>query len=263
MSGKLLIIGGGLETVPGNPIIKRFYDEVGGCGARVLIIPTASHKPSRSARRYAYVFGTMGMTPVVADIRNRDDANEEKAVKMLEKADGVFFTGGDQLRLTSVLGGSMLHEALIDRFREGMVVAGTSAGAAAVPDVMIAYGEAEIALRKGSVRLAPGLGFLEDAVVDTHFVERNRIWRLLQVVTENPQIIGLGIAEDTAVVADGGDVWEVIGEYSVVIIDGREIKNTNIPEIEDGEPIGVTGVVIHVLTHGARYDREKREAHLF
>ncbi len=252
MSGKIFPIGGNLELVPYNPIIKKISELLDD--ETLVIIPSASSNPVSSAKKYSFIFNTLGINTKAIYGKKRGCFNEKKTLKVLESAAGVFFTGGNQMRLTSLLGGTETAIYISERFADddNFLIVGTSAGAAALPDTMIAYGEAENALLKGAVQLAPGLGFLENIIIDTHFIERNRIWRILHVVAENPGTIGIGLGENTGMLIEKG-TGTIIGAGSVVIVEGSEINYTNIPDIEEGKPFTVKGIKVNILTHGFKY----------
>jgi len=170
------------------------------------------------------------------------------------------FTGGDQLRLTSILGGTTFHKALLSRFNsEPIVIAGTSAGAAACSYNMIYRGSATEALLKGEVMITSGLGLINHVIIDTHFVQRGRIGRLFQAVVGNPMILGIGLGEDTGLLITGGKKMEALGSGLVILVDGRFINDTNLTEIEMGEPISIEHLVVHVMAKGSLYDLEKHK----
>ena len=159
------------------------------------------------------------------------------------------FTGGDQLRLTSILGGTSFHDILLDKYKnEDFIYAGTSAGAAAASNNMIYQGSSSEALLKGEVKITSGLGFIDNVVIDTHFVQRGRIGRLFQAVVGNPKVLGIGLGEDTGLLITNGRQMEAIGSGLVILVDGREIKDTNLTQIELGQPISISHLVTHVMS---------------
>ncbi len=253
MKGLLLPIGGHLHLVPHNPIIRKIKEILPA--NRITIIASASLNPIKTAKDYSFIFNALGINTDVITGTRREDFSSSRYISYVKNAGGVFFTGGNQMRLTSLMGGTEIHRIILKKLAEDedFLVAGTSAGAAAMPETMIAYGEAEDALLKGSVRLAPGLGFIGDIIIDTHLISRNRIWRLLQVVAENPGLIGIGLAENTGLLINGEGKCKVVGEDVVVIIDGSEISYTNIPELEDGKPFTVKGIKVNMLSNGCEY----------
>ena len=187
------------------------------------------------------------------------EANDRTFVKKLNDVDLIFLVGGDQLRLTSILGGSKILEAIKKRLDSGVLIVGTSAGAAVFSDTMIYEGKSEEGLIKGSVLLTSGFGFVEDIIFDTHFIARGRIGRMIQIVTMNPTCFGVGLAEDSGVVLKGDGSLEVIGTGEVIIVDGSDIAHSNVMDIEPGGSIAVENIRIHSLVSGYGYDFKKRQ----
>ncbi len=250
MKGILFPIGGHLELVPYNPIIKEMESLLDS--RTLVIIPAASATPLKTARNYSFIFNTFGINTKIIHLKSRSDADQKKNVEYIQNAGGIFFTGGNQLRLTSLLGGTEVHKIITKKLADDrdFLVSGTSAGAVSISDTMVAYGEAEEALLKGAIRLSPGLGFIDNMIIDTHFITRNRIWRLLQVVAENPGLLGIGLAENTGLIIDSNRNGKIVGEGTVVVVDGSEVTYTNIPDIEDGEPFSINGIKVDILTDG-------------
>ena len=180
---------------------------------------------------------------------------DPEIIQRLLNADVVMFTGGDQLRLTSILGGTPFHDLLLDKYRnEHFIYAGTSAGAAAASNNMIYQGSSSEALLKGEVKITSGLGLIDDVVIDTHFVQRGRIGRLFQAVVGNPKVLGVGLGEDTGLFIANGKQMEAIGSGLVILVDGREIKDTNLTQVELGQPISINHLVTHVLSKNDTFD---------
>ncbi|MBK0404782.1 cyanophycinase [Adhaeribacter sp. BT258] len=244
-------------------ILQRFVDELKeGKDSPILIIPTASTEPEQAAKDYLKAFKHLKATNLqVADIRNREDARKPEFLEMVENASGFILTGGDQLRLTTCLGGTDFLNILKDRYtRERIVVAGTSAGAMALSTPMIFQGGAnDSGFLKGEVRIATGLEFLKDVAIDTHFIARGRIVRMSHMIALNPSAIGLGIEEDTAIVVKDGINMEVIGSGIVTVVDGHTMNYTNLTEIKDGEPITICDMRVHFLSCGQHYNFNKRQ----
>jgi cyanophycinase len=191
------------------------------------------------------------------NITVRDEANDEHFVTRLREADVVMFTGGDQLRLTSILGGTEFHKLLIKKYQEtNFVISGTSAGAAACSNNMIYQGSSSEALLKGEVKITGGLGLINDVIIDTHFVHRGRIGRLFQAVVSNPMILGVGLGEDTGLLIKDGHEMEAIGSGLVMLVDGKSIRDTNITDVSIGTPISIDHVVVHVMAMHDLYDLE-------
>jgi len=252
----LLVIGGAeRHGTGGTAILRRFVELAGGPVARIIVIATASEQPAVLEAEYAALLTGLGAGHVAAlRLNTRVQANEATAVHALAAATGVFFTGGDQLRITTVLGGTRTDSALQRLVRDGTVVlAGTSAGAAMMSATMILGGDSPGVTRAG-VRTGPGLEFLPGVLIDMHFAERGRLNRLLSAVALYPHELGLGIDEDTAILADG-DCFEVLGTGAVTVVDAGTASDIRVPA--DG-PITLTGARIHVLPAGCRFELSGR-----
>ena len=272
--GKLVIIGGAVDKgsfteknfekqVEKNlnffetGILKRLIIESKHKeNSRIEIITTASNIPKEVGPEYARAFEFLGAKNVdVLYIEKREHALDEESVERLRKADVVMFTGGDQLRLTSILGGTPFHDLLINKYQnEDFIFAGTSAGAAAASNNMIYQGSSSEALLKGEVKITSGLGFIDNVVIDTHFVQRGRIGRLFQSVVGNPKVLGIGLGEDTGLLITHNNRMEAIGSGLVILVDGREIKDTNLTEVELGQPISISHLVTHVMSKYDTFD---------
>jgi cyanophycinase len=272
--GKLIIIGGAVDKgsfteknfdakIENNinffeeGILKRIIKESkNGNTSRIEIITTASKIPDSVGPEYLRAFEYLGATNVgVLKIETREDANNDDVVARITKADVVMFTGGDQLRLTSILGGTAFETILLNKYEnEEFVYAGTSAGAAAASNNMIYQGSSSEALRKGEVKITSGLGLINDVIIDTHFVQRGRIGRLFQAVTANPKVLGIGLGEDTGLLIHNNSQMEAIGSGLVILVDGRSIRNTNLTQVELGHPISIENLVVHVLGNHDLYD---------
>jgi cyanophycinase len=243
-------------------ILQRFVDELEGPDPLIVIIPTASTEPEEAVQDYVKVFRHLKASNIkVADIRSREDACKTEFLEMARKARGIMFTGGSQLRITSLLGGTEFLDLLKDRYTHSrIVIAGTSAGATALSTPMIFQGAANDAgFRKGEIHIATGLEFLKDVAIDTHFIARGRIVRMAQMIALNPGAIGIGLEEDTAVVVTGGSEIEVIGNGIITVVDGHPMTYTNINEVKDGEPLTMCDLTVHFLSKGERYHINKRE----
>ena len=256
--GKLLVIGGAESHSEDcdDSILERFVALAGGPQARLVVIATASESPDEREKEYVEVFTGLGAQEVVPlRLESREQANGEEAVAALEHATGVFFTGGDQHRITTVLGGSKADRTLHTRLSEGLVLAGTSAGAAMMSSTMILGGH-EAAVSTGSVRTGPGMEFLPGVLIDMHFAERGRLNRLLSAIAMFPHELGLGIDENTAILVDG-DRFEVLGAGTVTVIDAGQAATVCAPVDTDG-PVALRGVQLHVLPAGYAFDLTER-----
>jgi cyanophycinase len=218
-------------------------------------VPIASEEPEEAAKDYVDVFTSLGAGRIdVFDLQNREQGHSEDALRQLEEADGFMFTGGDQLRLTALLGGTPWLKRLKERFtHDEIVIAGTSAGAAAMSTPMIYQGRDNQGMLKDEIHVTTGLQFVHDVAIDTHFVARGRIIRMAQIIATNPGCIGLGLEEDTAVVITEGREVEVIGSGVVTVVDGQDVTDTNIHRIKSGEPITIRDLKVHILSCGERY----------
>lgn len=258
--GNLIIIGGAEDKTGECSILKAFVTLSGAVAARLTIITTATEKPIEAGNQYKSVFARLGTIETnILDINSRDDADLEKNVRLISESSGIFFTGGDQLRITSILGGTKVYNALHAAYKAGATIAGTSAGASAMSRTMIVDGNNNDPARKCTLKMAPGLGLLEAALIDQHFHQRGRIGRLLCGVAENPSILGIGIDEDTAVRVYPDAHFEVIGNNSVTVVDGRHIKSSNVSELMPDENLAIANITLHVLPSGYGYDLTARE----
>jgi cyanophycinase len=256
IGGYLLVIGGAEDKYNERRILKKFLKLAGGAKAEVLIVPVASDYPEFAADVYTQAFRNLGVAnPRVLRATSRQDVVQADVEKLLDGVTGVFITGGDQMRLVSLLGGTKLADKLRQLVRETPVVlAGTSAGAAGMSTSMIVRGESTSHPHKNSVKLSPGLGFLKNIIIDQHFTERGRISRLITAVSYNPYNLGIGIDENTAIILDGKGVLEVFGAGSATIVDGSKISYNEIAEVDDNQAFSVCGVQLHVLRDGLVYD---------
>jgi cyanophycinase len=260
IGGHLLVIGGAEDKYNERRILRRFLDLAGGDRAEVLIVPVASDFPEFAADVYVQAFRNLGIAnPRVLRAVSRQDVVQADAEALLHNVTGVFITGGDQMRLVSLLGGTKLAEKLRHMVRDtNIVLAGTSAGAAGMSTSMIVRGESTSHPQKNSVRLSPGLGFLKNIIIDQHFTERGRISRLITAVSYNPYNLGVGIDENTAIILDGKGILEVYGQGSVTIVDGSQITFNEIAEVADHESFSICGVQLHILRDGLVYDYRER-----
>jgi len=281
--GKMIIIGGGVDKgsfteqeftdqVENNlnffeaGILRRLLNESSkGLNSCIEIVPTASKIPEVVGGEYAKAFRFLGVDNVdVLNIKNRGECSSIKILDRVKKADIVFFTGGDQLRLTSIIGGTQLQELLLSKYmNEQFMYAGTSAGAACVSNQMIYQGSSKEALLKGEIKITSGLGFISGVTIDTHFVKRGRIGRLFQAIVLNPKTLGLGLGEDTGLLIQDGATMEAIGSGLVILVDGRKIIDTNISDISLGEPVSINNLVVHVMSKGDVYDLDSHRFTIF
>ena len=258
-AGNLLIIGGNEDKKGECLILRKFIAMADGRQARIAVVTTATELPREVGDEYRTLFQELGAETVsVLYIGNRETANDPNQAAELESATGIFFTGGDQLRLTSILGGSRTDMAIRRAYGRGTVIAGTSAGASVMSDTMIVDGASSDTPTKSTVSMAHGMGLLEDVVIDQHFAQRGRINRLLAAVAQNPYVLGVGIDEDTALAVTRDGACEVIGSQTVTIVDGKAIVHSNISESKRNDPLALTNIIMHVLPAGFGYDLKRR-----
>lgn len=258
-AGSLLIIGGHEDKAGDCLILRQFVDMAGGRNSRIVVIATATGQPRIVGNEYRELFASLGAEEVaIMAVANRETANQKEQAEIIKQATGIFFTGGDQLRLTSILGGSAVDAAIRAAFRKGAVIAGTSAGAAVMSETMIVAGDSNDTPKKASLVMAHGMGFLSEGVVDQHFAQRGRINRLLAAVAQNPHVLGIGIDEDTALMVGPDRLCKVIGSQTVTILDGKSIVYSNISESNQYQPLALSNVLLHILPAGFGFDLNSR-----
>jgi cyanophycinase len=257
-AGHLLIIGGAEDKLRQRQILARFISLAGGSEARIVVLSTASALGDEATDLYRSLFHQLGVGEV-RGIRplTREDANRPEVYEVVSDATGIFMTGGNQLKLASVIAGTQLGRAIIDRHRRGTIVAGTSAGASAISTHMVAFGTSGPTPKQRMTQMSAGLGLLSGVIIDQHFEQRNRMGRLLALVAQSPSLLGVGIDEDTALLVSPTGVAEVIGKGSVTILDPARLQ-TDAYEVKRHRPIMVSGVVLHSLPSGYRFDLKKR-----
>ena len=270
--GKLIIIGGSVDKGSFTEkeedlqaklkffeqgILNRIITESKNKNAsRIEIITTASSIAQEVGEGYVNAFKQLNvLNTEILDIRTREEANSPEYVERLKNADIVMFTGGDQLRLTSIFGGTAFHHLLLEKYEnEHFVISGTSAGAAASSNNMIYQGSSSESLLKGEVKITGGLGFINNVIIDTHFVQRGRIGRLLYACASNPINIGIGLGEDTGLLITDGNRMEAIGSGLIILVDGTHMRNTNLTDVEIGEPVSIENLIVHVMSIGDHFD---------
>ena len=276
--GKLIIIGGAVnkcsfsetdfdQNVEKNlnfferGILRKIINESRLREDSIIeVITTASQIPNIVGPEYKKAFEFLGAKNVnILNIVNRTEANSDEFIERANKADVVMFTGGDQLRLTSILGGTKFHDTILKKYYEtDFIYSGTSAGAAAASENMIYQGSSSEALLKGEIKTTQGLGLIDNVIIDTHFVQRGRIGRLFQAVVNNPRTLGIGLGEDTGLYIHN-DVMTAVGSGLVILVDGRFIKDTNLTNINLGEPISIDNLVVHVMSMNDQYDLNTKD----
>jgi len=260
LAGKRLLAIGGKEDKENKcEILKRFVQIAGGEQSEILLMTVATNEVDETVKEYRKVFRRQGARHIKAfDVSAREDTTSKRGLTLIENATGIFFSGGDQLDITSLLGGTKMLGLLQDRHCQGCVIAGTSAGAAMMSSSMLISGKPEESPRFGNVEIGPGLSFIRGTIIDTHFSQRGRCGRLMTAVAHYPQDIGIGIDEDTAILVNETQ-FTVLGSGSVIIVDGGPMTHTNLNELEEhGELLELHDLALHVLPAGARFDLTKQ-----
>ncbi len=257
-AGHLLVIGGAEDKLRQRQILARFVALAGNQDARIAVISTASALGDEATELYRSLFGAMG----VRDVRGlrpltREEADDPRLSEALEDATAIFMTGGNQLRLASVIGGTRLGRAIAERHAHGVVVAGTSAGASAMSEHMVSFGTSGATPKQRMTQMSAGLGLLPGVIIDQHFEQRTRLGRLLALLAQSPSLLGMGVDEDTAALIRPSGVLEVIGKGSVTILDPAHLR-TDAYEVKRHRPIMVSGIVLHSLPAGYRFDLRRR-----
>jgi cyanophycinase len=266
--GTLIIIGGHEDKEGSKTILRDVARHVGK--GRLVVTTVASHEPEGYFPAYEKAFGDLGVRDVVElEIPTRLDAGLDDKLHLLDGATGVFFTGGDQLKITSQIGGTELSRRIRDVYEQGGVIAGTSAGASVMCETMLVQGHGSESHRIGDLRMAPGLGLIHDVIIDQHFAERGRMGRLLGAVAHNPRVLGIGIDENTAIVIEGGEsgpedaCFYVTGHGAVYVVDGTGVTNSNIAEEKEDRTLSIYDVRLHVLSRGDEFNlRTRRPAEI-
>lgn len=275
--GKLIVIGGSVDrgsfSESKNDLQRnlKFFEEgilkkittesVRNDLSQIEIITTASLIPEEVGEEYIKAFAQLDVNNVgVLNIKSRKEANSNFFLDRLRKADVVVFTGGDQLRLTSIFGGTAFHHLLLEKYQnEEFIISGTSAGAAASSNNMIYQGSSHEALLKGEVKITGGLGFINNVIIDTHFVKRGRIGRLMYACASNPINLGIGLGEDTGLLITNGVDMEAIGFGLVVLVDGTYMRDTNLTDIEIGDSVSIENLIVHVMALGCHYNLKTKK----
>ncbi|MFO1394289.1 MAG: cyanophycinase [Steroidobacteraceae bacterium] len=258
--GWIIPIGGAENKENDRHILERFVEVSGGRDADIVVIPTAS-RLHETGPRYERLFRDIGAERVsVMDFDTRRDCQEPGRLERLEQATGIFFTGGNQLRLTTLLGGTPVAKLIRVRNAHGVTVGGTSAGASILSEHMIAFGDEGSSVISGSVRLAPGLGLTNRFIIDQHFRQRDRLGRLLTALAYNPFAIGIGLDEDTAAFIGPDETVEIEGSGGVTIVDAAEVSYSSMDAVSEGQPVCMLGLKLHVLVAGATFNLHTRQA---
>lgn len=257
--GTLVIIGGAEDKTGDSPILKQASEAMEE-GDILTVLTTATEHPKEAGQDYREAFHRLGVQNIrILDIATRDDAESETNCEVIAKSRCLFMTGGDQLRITSILGGTAAYRAIRALYEAGGIILGTSAGASVMSSTMVVEGADHEPARKCTLKMAPGLGLFYGVIIDQHFDERGRFGRLLCGVAENPDVLGIGIDEDTAAVLYPDMHFEVIGTGAVTVIDGKTIESSNVSELSPNEILAVLGVTVHVLPRGYGFNLTNRK----
>jgi cyanophycinase len=259
--GCLILIGGGEDRDPEGPrvILREVAKHVRG--GKLVLATVASHRREGYFTDYARAFAGLGLGELVElYVEERSRASDRDKLAVLDDAAGIFFSGGDQLRITSQIGDTGIEAKVRALYERGGVVAGTSAGASVMSETMLVKGASSESYRIGELHMAPGLGLVRDAIIDQHFAERGRYGRLLGAVAHNPRLLGIGIDEDTAIVVTGR-AFNVIGSGAAYVVDGEGATHSNIAEARADRALSMFDVRMHVLSSGDRFDLDRREPH--
>jgi len=273
IKGTLIPIGGnedkGFETDEKHTlefieegILFHVVKEAGGIDAKIVVIPTASSIPVEVGENYLEAFTTLGCKNVhILDIRSKKDSEKAASIELIKSANCIMFSGGDQSKITKRIGGTNIHKILLDRYKneEGFVIAGTSAGAMAMTNEMIAGGSPRDAFIKGAVTMYHGLGLIPELMIDTHFIKRGRFGRVSEAVAAFPNLLGIGLAEDTGMVIKNGNDCTVIGSGMAIIFDGSTLTHNNEKLLEKGTPMTMANMTVHVLSNSDMYDIKNRK----
>lgn len=259
--GWIIPVGGAEDKTHNGVILRRFLDLCGGTRARVAVIPTASEL-AETGGRYEAIFREQGAAEVmVLPYDSRNQATErDDWLEQLNSCTGIFLTGGNQLRISTILGGTKVAKAIRRLNADGVHVGGTSAGAAILSEHMIAFGKTGATPRAGKVTLAPGFGLTNRVVIDQHFRQRDRLGRLLTALAYNPFAVGIGLDENTAAFIDADDVLHVEGAGAVTVVDAASLEHSSIGTAKDGQPLCITGIRVHILIAGATFNLHSRVA---
>jgi len=252
--GTLVIIGGAEDREGDCVVLREFVRAAGGVKAHIAVMTAATSLPKEVGEDYIHIFKRLGAELVeVVDTRDREDSEKESNIRIIEQATGIFFTGGDQSKIVDFIRGTPLDKAIHKRHEEGVVIGGTSAGAAMMPDEMIVGGASVSNPSVDAVSMGPGMGFLPGVVIDQHFAQRGRLGRLLAALVLQPAVLGLGIDEDTGIIVNG-DEFEVVGSGAITVVDETEATHNNLEGLLKDEAIALCGVKLHILPHGYRFN---------
>ena len=242
-------------------ILSQVVKEAGGPDSSIVIIPTASSIPDEVSKGYLEAFSKLGCSNLeILDIRDRKQSEEKRSLSLLEQADCVMFSGGNQSKIVDFIGGTRAHQILSDRYQnESFVIAGTSAGAMCMSTEMVAGGSAADSLIKGAVKMRKGMGFVSGLIIDTHFIKRGRFGRLMEAMAIHPHLLGLGLAEDTGIIIRDGNDFEVIGSGMVMLFDPGKLEHNSYELLPKGTPISMSNMIVHILAQSDHFTIDNRK----
>ena len=256
--GTLVAIGGHEDRVGDKHILRAVADRLGRDG-KIVVCTVASEEPHELWKEYESAFHSLDVPHVYRlDIESREDASSERAMQILDGATGVFFTGGDQLKITSQIGDTPTYSRVREIFEQGGVVAGTSAGASVMSETMLVTNSTEASYIESALLMAPGLGFASDMLIDQHFSERGRMARLIGAISQNPRVLGVGIDEDTALILEHERDFRVLGAGGVYVVDASKASRSDIDETKAERTLSRFGIAVHMLSQGDRFDLSTR-----
>ncbi len=242
-------------------ILSHVVNEAGGVDSKIVVLPAASSIPKEVGQNYRDAFAKLGCTDVhVLDILEPSDSTTKKAIELIKTANALMFSGGDQSKIVAKIAGTEIHDIMIDRYQnEKLVIAGTSAGAMCMSHEMIKGGNSPDSFRKGTVKMGAGMGFIPSLIIDSHFIRRGRFGRLTEAVSKYPDLVGVGLAEDTGLIIRNSNEFEVIGSGMAIVFDARNIMHNNESILRDGTPMTLTNLTTHILSIGDRFEIETRK----
>ena len=257
---KILMPIGGNENEKKPVVSKEFIRLAGGEKADIAILPQPSILEDTPDYYVRHFLGLGAHSALSLDFRSRAETQSDEYVEAIQNATGIFISGGTQMRLPAIIGGTQIENAVLDAYRRGVIISGTSAGASVMSKVMIAYGKSGSTPREGIAQFAPGLGLTDKIIFDQHFRQRDRLGRLIYVISAHPGLLGIGIDENTAAIVEDEAKVTVVGTGAITVVDGSEMESTNVAEAEKGKPVAVSNLKVHVLTAGCSYHIPTRKA---
>lgn len=256
----LMPMGGALDELKKPDVLMEFLKRAGGKRARIVILPQASQRRD-TGKEYVEMFKAFGAKEAMnLEFRSRALVDKKEHLQLIRKATGIFFSGGTQMRIAAIIGGTQMESELLKAYQSGCIVGGTSAGASILSKTMVAYGKGGASPRERILQMSAGLGFTDKFIFDQHFRQRDRLGRLIYAVASHPGIVGVGIDEDTAAIVENDSKITVCGSGAVTVVDGKQITGTDVADVENSGAVAVSNLIVHVLTKGSVYDGKTRRA---